>query len=33
MTDMFLSMLHSMGIEHESFGDSRGTLSDSIFSI
>ncbi|MFT4548476.1 MAG: hypothetical protein ACI8XO_002190 [Verrucomicrobiales bacterium] len=33
MTDMFLSILHSMGIEQESFGDSGGTLSDSIFSL
>ena len=33
MTNLFLSMLHSMGIEEESFGDSQGTLSDSIFSV
>jgi hypothetical protein len=33
MTNMFLSILHSMGIEEESFGDSRGTLSNSIFPI
>lgn len=31
MTNMFLSILHSMGIEEESFGDSHGTLSNSIF--
>ena len=33
MTDMFLSILHSMGIAEESFGDSRGTLSNSIFPV
>ena len=33
MTNMFLSILHSMGIESESFGDSQGTLSNSIFSV
>lgn len=33
MTDMFLSILHSMGIGEESFGDSRGTLRDSIFPV
>ncbi len=33
MTNMFLSILHSMGIEEESFGDSRGTLSNSIFPV
>lgn len=33
MTNMFLSILHSMGIEEESFGDSHGTLSNSIFSV
>ena len=31
MTDMYLSILHSMGIAEESFGDSRSTLSNSIF--
>lgn len=31
MTSMFLSVLHSMGIEEESFGDSGGALSNSIF--
>ena len=31
MTDMYLSILHSMGIAEESFGDSRATLSNSIF--
>ena len=33
MTNMFLSILHSMGIEEESFGDSHGTLGNSIFSV
>ena len=33
MTDMYLSILHSMGIEEESFGDSRGTLGDSVFGV
>jgi hypothetical protein len=33
MTNMFLSILHSMGIEDESFGDSGGTLSNSIFPV
>jgi len=33
MTDMFLSILRSMGIGEESFGDSRGTLRDSIFPV
>lgn len=33
MTNLFLSILHSMKIEEESFGDSRGTLSSSIFSV
>jgi len=33
MTDMYLSILHSMGIGEESFGDSRGTLRDSIFGV
>lgn len=33
MTDMYLSILHSMGIAVESFGDSRGTMSNSIFSV
>ena len=33
MSDMFLSILHSMGIGEESFGDSRGTLRDSIFPV
>jgi hypothetical protein len=33
MTDMYLSILHSMGIAEESFGDSRGTLSNSIFPV
>ena len=31
MTDMYLSILRSMGIAEESFGDSRGTLGNSIF--
>ena len=33
MTNMFLSILHSMGIQEESFGDSGGTLNNSIFSV
>ena len=33
MTNMFLSILHSMGIQQGSFGDSHGTLSNSIFSV
>ena len=33
MTDMYLSILRSMGIAEESFGDSRGTLSNSIFPV
>lgn len=32
MSNMFLSILHSLGIEQESFADSTGTLTDSIFS-
>jgi hypothetical protein len=32
MSNMFLSILHSMGIEKSSFSDSTGTLHDSIFS-
>ncbi|MBI1353912.1 MAG: DUF1552 domain-containing protein [Acidobacteria bacterium] len=32
MSNMYLSILRSMGIEQESFSDSTGTLSDSIFS-
>jgi hypothetical protein len=32
MSNMYLSILRSMGIEQESFADSTGTLSDSIFS-
>ena len=33
MTNMFLSILHSMGIHQESFGDSTGTLSSPVFSV
>ena len=33
MTDGYLSILRSMGIKEESFGDSRGTVSDSIFPV
>ena len=33
MTNMFLSILHSMGIEEKSFGDSHGTLGNSIFPV
>lgn len=32
MANMYLSILHSLGIEEETFADSTGTLSDSIFS-
>ncbi|MFP6666231.1 MAG: DUF1552 domain-containing protein [Pirellulales bacterium] len=32
MSDVFLSILHSMGIEESSFSDSTGVLRDSIFS-
>ena len=32
MSNMFLSILHSMGIEQSSFSDSTGVLRDSIFS-
>jgi hypothetical protein len=32
MANMYLSILHSLGIEQETFADSTGTLSDSIFS-
>jgi len=32
MSNVFLSILHSMGIEQNSFADSTGTLHDSIFS-
>lgn len=32
MSNMYLSILRSMGIELDSFGDSTGTLTDSIFS-
>ena len=32
MSNMYLSILHSLGIEQESFADSTTTLSDSIFS-
>lgn len=31
MSDMYLSILRAMGIEQDSFADSTGTLSDSIF--
>ena len=33
MSNMYLSILHSLGIEQGSFSDSTGTLSDSIFSV
>lgn len=33
MSNLFMSILRSMGIEQESFGDSTGTLSNSIFSV
>lgn len=32
MADIYLSILHSMGIEREAFADSTGTVSDCIFS-
>ena len=32
MTNMFLSIMHSMGISVDQFGDSNGTLTGSIFS-
>jgi len=32
MSNMYLSMLRSLGVDQESFADSTGTLSDSIFS-
>jgi len=32
MSNVYLSILHSMGIEQESFSDSTGTVSNSIFS-
>lgn len=32
MANMYLSILRSLGVEQESFADSTGTLSDSIFS-
>ncbi len=31
MSNMYLSILRAMGIEQESFADSTGTLSGSIF--
>ncbi|MFO1092772.1 MAG: DUF1552 domain-containing protein [Planctomycetaceae bacterium] len=33
LSNAFLSIIRSLGIEAESFGDSTGTLSDSIFSV
>jgi hypothetical protein len=33
LSNVFLSILRSMKVEEESFGDSTGTLSDSIFSF
>ena len=33
MTNAFLSILHSMGINESSFGDSSGTLSNSVFRV
>ena len=32
MTNMYLSIMHSMGISVDQFGDSNGTLTGSIFS-
>jgi hypothetical protein len=32
MSNVYLSILHSMGIEKDSFSDSTGVLHDSIFS-
>lgn len=33
MSNMYLSILRSMGIEQDSFADSTGTLSDSVFTV
>ena len=33
MSNVFLSILHSMGIHQESFADSTGTITDSIFDV
>lgn len=33
MSNMYLSILHTLGIETEAFADSTGTLSDSIFRV
>ena len=33
ISNVFLSILHSMQIEEPSFGDSTGTVSDSIFTV
>ncbi len=33
MSNVYLSILHSLGVEQESFADSTGTLSDSIFKV
>ena len=33
MSNVFLSILHSMGIQQESFADSTGVLRDSIFAV
>ena len=33
MSDVYLSILRSMGIQEQSFADSTGTLSNSIFAI
>jgi hypothetical protein len=32
MSNVYLSILHTMGIEQESFADSTGTLSCPVFS-
>ena len=31
MSNMYLSLLHAMGVEQAAFGDSDGTLSDGVF--
>ena len=33
MADMYLSILHALGVEEESFADSSGTLSSSVFGL
>ena len=33
MSNVYLSILHSLGIEQEAFADSTGTLTNSIFRV